>query len=46
MSVLERKPISLMLLLELIIANISPISTANLQMANSTFILSQVTSVT
>ena len=46
MSVLERKPISLMLLLELIIANIPPISTENLQMANSTFILSHVTSVT
>ena len=46
MNVLERKPISLMLLLELIMVNLSPISTANLLMAISTFTLSHVILVT
>ena len=44
MSVLERKSISLML--ELIMVNLSPISTVNLLMAISTFTLNHVTLVT
>ena len=40
MNVLERRSISLMLLLEFIMVNLSPISTANLLMAISTFTLS------
>ena len=43
MSVLERKLICLMLLLELIKVNLSLIYTANLQMAIGTFTLSHVT---
>ena len=46
MSVLERKSISLMLLLELIMVNLSPISTGNLLMVISTFTLNHVTLVT
>ena len=46
MSVLERKLISLMLLLKLIMVNLSPISTGNLLMAISTFTLRHVTLVT
>ena len=45
-SILERKSISLMLLLELIMVNLSLISTANLLMAINTFTLSHVTIVT
>ena len=46
MSVLERKSLSLMLLLRLIKANLSPLSTANLQTTISTFTLIYVTQVT
>ena len=43
MSVLDRKSISLMLLLELIMMNLSPISIVNLLTAISTFTLNHVT---
>ena len=46
MSVLERKSLSLMLLLRLIKANLSPLSTANLQTTIITFTLIYVTQVT
>ena len=46
MSVPGRKSVSLILLLDLIKLNLSPISTANLQMAISTFTLSHESIVT